>query len=148
MRFTITMLLALSCFGALAQKSEDASYTKGKAFYDEDKYPEAIAELEKAVKRNASNEDALYYLGLSYYYGDQSEKSIPIFQTLEKLNPDYWGWFYYTWGAACLELHRYDEAITAYEKFEAKFPNGPTRTADHHKAQYRLMYARASSRPL
>ena len=142
MRFTITILLTLSCFGVLAQKSE-AAYNKGKAFYDEDKYPEAIAELEKALKSNARNEDALYYLGLSYYNGDQTEKSIPIFQTLEKLNPDYWGWFYYTWGAACLELHRYDEAITAYEKFEAKFPNGPTQTLNHHKAQYRLMYARA-----
>ena len=79
MRFTITMLLALSCFGALAQKPGEASYNKGKAFYDEDKYPEAIAELEKALKINARNEDALYYLGLSYYYNDQTEKSIPTF---------------------------------------------------------------------
>lgn len=143
MRSTIVVLFLLSSVIAVAQKPGGASYAKGKALYDEDKYAEAIPNFEQSLKINARNDDALYYLGLCYYYSDQTAKAIPVFENLEKVNPDYWAWFYYEWGAAYFELRRFDEAITAFEKFEAKFSNRPTQTAYHHKAQYKLQYAKA-----
>src|SRR6478736_5863553 len=148
----ITCLLSLTFFSLVAQKKKNVvvgdqgaiSYEQGKAFYDKSQYKEAIPFFEKAVESNPESEDSWYYLGLSYGYTAQPQKVLDAFNKLEKINPDYWAWFYYEKGVAYDELKQFDEAIKAYETFLKKFPRDATRTLYHHQAKSKINYASKS----
>src|SRR5258706_120404 len=150
MRLCILFALLLTLQEVTAQKKKSfikgdrssTAYEQGKGYYDKDKYPEAIQYFEEALKINDKNEDAIYYLGVSYRLSDQYQKASDTFQQLEKVNPGYDTWFYYEWGIVYSELRKFDEAIQVLEKFDIKYPISPSHTVYHHKAKYKIRYAK------
>jgi outer membrane protein OmpA-like peptidoglycan-associated protein/tetratricopeptide (TPR) repeat protein len=144
---TLIFILLASSF-LVAQKKKNVvvgdqsaiNYEQGKNAYDKNNYTEAIPYLEKAISAEATNQDAIYYLGLCYRYTSQPQKAIDQFKSLEKLNPSYWAWFYYESGRAYDELKQYDNAVASYEEFLKKFPHNASRTLLIHQAQYKINY--------
>ena len=126
---------ALRCFRRLKFKN-------GKTKYDEDKYEEAIPYFQETINNDPANQDSHYYLGLCFSYTDQPKQAIEEFKTLKKLNADYWPWFYYEAGVAYSELNMFDEAIEMLEEFERRYANESSKTNAHHKAKYRIRYAK------
>lgn len=118
------------------------NYDQGKSLYDSEKYGEAIPFFEKAVAADPANEDALYYLGLCLKYNGDNEKAITVFEQLRARNPEYWSWYYYEAGRACIATSQYDKAVTWFEEFLKKYPNEPKRSIYIHQAKFRLEYAK------
>jgi outer membrane protein OmpA-like peptidoglycan-associated protein len=147
MRALITMIFVLLIASVYAQKKNEVvgnkaaiAYDQGKALYDKGNYKEAIPYFEEALIANASSEDALYCVGLSYRYTSQPEKALENLKKLQQLNPDYWAWFYYEMGIAYDELRQLDNAVAAYDIFLQKFPRDATRTIWHHQAKSKRNY--------
>lgn len=149
MRLLLLLMLVASTI-TFAQRKKNVvvgdqaaiNYEQGKSLYDKDKYEEAIPYFEKTVTIDGKNEDALYYLGLSYRYTSQPQKAIEKLKNLEKVNPNYWAWFYYETGIAYSELGKFDQAIEMFEEFDKRYPNESSKTNFHHKAKYQIRYAR------
>ena len=120
------------------------SYDQGKALYDDSKYSEAIPYFEESLKDKPDNDNCLYYLGLSYRYTSQSQKAIETLKDLEKLNPNYWAWFYYELGVAYDELQQFDKAVATYDVFLEKFPKDASRTGYIHQAKSKRNYSQKS----
>lgn len=118
-------------------------YKKGKEFYDKDKYEDAIPPLKKAVTLSKEYPDATYYLGLCYKYTSKYTEALEQFAQLESIKPDYWAWYHYEAGDANLQLGKFDEAVSSFDKFIAQFPSDPTRILYHHQAQYKKQQAAA-----
>ena len=151
MKIIFALALCLAFGGTLiAQKKKNVvvgdpaaiSYEQGKSLYDKEKYAEAIPFFEETVIADGKNEDALYYLGLCYRYTSKPEKAIYQFNQLEKINPEYWAWFYYEAALAYAELKQFDRTVDMYTKFLDKFPREASRTKLRHQAQYNLNYAK------
>jgi outer membrane protein OmpA-like peptidoglycan-associated protein len=121
------------------------SFDQGKTLYDKDNYTEAIPFFLEAINAEPGHQDATYYLALSYRYTEQDEKAIPLFKHLERINSNYWGWFYYEWGLANIDLKKFDDAIPLFEKFDSKFSNEADNTIYHHKAKYKIRYAKGQA---
>lgn len=118
------------------------NYDQGKSLYDSEKYGDAIPFFEKAVAADPANEDALYYLGLCLKYNGDNEKAITAFEQLRARNPEYWSWYYYEAGRACIATSQFDKAVTWFEEFLKKYPNEPKRSIYIHQAKFRLEYAK------
>jgi outer membrane protein OmpA-like peptidoglycan-associated protein len=144
----IVAMIAVSLV-SFAQKKKnvrvgDASliaYEQGKSAYDKDNYKDAIPFFEEALKSDPKNEDATYYLGLSYRYASQPKKAVETLSMLEKLNPDYWAWFYYEMGIAYDELGQFEKSASIYDVFLKKIPNTAARTLFIHQAKSKKNYA-------
>jgi len=134
--------LLLGCIipqGAFAQKMKAKEfYEQGKVQYDESIFPKAIELFLKAVKDDPKYTDAWNSLGNSYYYNNQYKEAVEAFASLEKLDPDYWAWFYYISGQSFEALNKPDEAIAAYNSFLKKYPQTPDRMRFHHQAKFRI----------
>lgn len=149
MRLVLVLLLGTLSLGGWAQKKKNEvvgdksaiNYEQGKSKYDKENYSEAIPYLEESLKGNSSNEDALYYLGLCYRYTDQPQKAIDTFRNLEKINPDYWAWFYYELGVAYEELNQLEAVPKVMDTFIRKFPHDASRTRYIHQAVAKKNYA-------
>ncbi len=63
-------------------------YTTGYAAYKAADYETAIVDLERSFKYDASNKDALYFLGYSYYKAGDTTNALPIFEQVIELFPD------------------------------------------------------------
>ncbi len=135
-------LVAVFCTIALHAQNKIAEeyYKKAKELYDNSKYEDAIPPLKKAITLSKNYADAIYYLGLCYKYTSKNQEAIEQFELLESISPDYWAWYHYEVGSAQTDLGNYDAAITAFDKFLAKFPKDPTRIGFHHQAQYKKQY--------
>ncbi len=146
----IIIFILLSSSFLVAQRKKNVvvgdkvaiNYEQGKSLYDKDKYLEAIPYFQDAIKADGTHQDSFYYLGLCYRYSDQPEKAILEFNILKGINPNYWAWFYYEAGVAYSELRKFDEAILMFEEFDKRYPNESSKTSYHHKAKYRIRYAR------
>ncbi|NOU47214.1 MAG: OmpA family protein [Bacteroidales bacterium] len=144
MRFpirTIAIILVVCSLiqSAYSQKLKAKEfYEQGKIQYDESIYPKAIELFSKAVKDDPKYTDAWNSLGNSYYYNKQYKEAVEAYANLEKLNPDYWAWFYYNSGQSYEALNKPDEAIAAYQSFLKRFPQTPNYTNYHHQAKYRI----------
>ncbi len=139
----IFISMALLCMAQCAfsqSKDAEAAFTKGKEFYDDDKYVDAIPAFEKAVRLSKDYQEAIYYLGLTYAYSNKPEPAIEQFKRLEALNPDYYAWYHYTAGKAYLSLGKLDESVASFTKFQNKFADKATYTKYHHQAQFMLTY--------
>lgn len=133
-------LLFLTTIAFTQSKSALESYNKGKEYYDDSKYANAIPGFRKAVLLSSDYQDAIYHLGLCYAYTKKFDEALEQFKELEKLNPDYYAWYHYEAGKSFLALGKYDESINAFTKFQNKFPNSSTNTKYHHQAQFMLSY--------
>lgn len=149
MKLILVLLLTTLSFCGWTQKKRNEvigdkaliNYEHGKSNYDKGNYSEAIPYLEESVKANNTNEDALYYLGLSYRYTSQPQKAIDTFKNLEKINPNYWAWFYYEMGVAYEELNQLESVAKVMDVFLEKFPHDATRMRYIHQAVSKKNYA-------
>ena len=144
MRLGICFVLLFIFQCAVAQKNVDrakAAYEQGKALYDKSKYSDAIPFFEEASEAVPENADYLYYLGVSYRYTSQPQKAVTALKNLEKINFNYWAWFYYELGVAYDELKQYSDAVSSYEIFLKKFSRDASYEVFHHQAKYKLNYS-------
>lgn len=83
--------------------------------YHSGKFIEAIPLLEKIVKDNPNDYDALYTLATAYDVTARSAKAIETLQKLNRLKPDYWE-PYYTLGLILLRYGKIDQSTQAFKK--------------------------------
>ena len=147
MRF---FLLAVCLIGAIAVAQAQPPvpakrvFDRGKEAYDKDDYKAAITDFKMAIAGYKPYEEAYYYLGASYHYGNLPTEAVTTFQQLEDLNPDYWPYYYYWWGRSLEELNEFEKAAVVYTKFLQKYDHEPNHISFHHQAMYRLRYVQES----
>ncbi len=117
-------------------------YNMGKANYDDDSYDLSISNFLKALDKEENYDDALYYLGASYYYNNQYNEAIETFKKMETHHPDYWAWYYFWWGLSYQALGDFDNAAVAYQGFLDKYPKEPKYMHYHHKLAHKLHYVK------
>lgn len=137
---TVIFLLGFVIFGFAQSDYAKEYYKKGKAYYDDNEYEDAIEQFINALNESENYEDALYYLGHSYYYNSQYEKAIETYARLDKLNPDYWAYFYYNWGRANMKMNNMEKAAKNFNDFLEKYPKDPDRIKFHHWGKYYRYY--------
>ncbi len=72
----------------IANPSADVFVYRGVYFLQQERYPEAIKELEKAMSLDAKNAYAFYYAGLAYYKTSQGEEAMDALKMFLQLYPD------------------------------------------------------------
>src|SRR5690606_11896411 len=145
----IIVLLALTVSAVLGQKKKTGevgdqsvlAYDQGKSHYDQGKYSDAITFFVDCLAADASNEDAINFLGMCYRYTDQNAKAVEQFEALKSKNPNYWAFFYYEAGVSYINLKQYDKAIAMLQDFLKKYPTDANRAIYHHQGAFRLEYA-------
>ncbi len=102
----------------------------GDAYFESQRYQEAIPIYERAVTINPQNPDVLNDLGLSYYYTGKAELAIDTVNRAIEADPAYkFAWL--SKGFILTSLGKHDEAITSLNKVKELDPGGPqSRTAD------------------
>jgi tetratricopeptide (TPR) repeat protein len=102
----------------------------GKLYISERRTDDAVKELGSAVKENASNEDASYFLGSLLVQEARYTEGIPFLQHAKELKPDSWAVYFYL-GKAELRLEKPTEAVGLLKMAVALNPEGGA-------AQYQL----------
>ncbi len=144
-RTVLLLAMVLSCTLIFGQaQMAKYYYTEGKAYYDDGEYEAAIDYFKKAMEKDESYTDALYYLGLAHKYSGNDADAIEVFDKLESVNPDYWGWFYYERGKAHENLEQWDDAKASYGKFVNRYDPSPSNMYYFHQAYYRTKYSELS----
>ena len=96
----------------------------GDAFFESQRYQEAIPVYEKAVSIHPANPDMLNDLGLSYFYIGDQEKGLDTINRAIAADPVY----KHAWlskGFMLSSLGRHDEAITTLNKVKELDAGGP-----------------------
>ena len=96
----------------------------GDAFFESQRYQEAIPVYEKAVSIHPANPDILNDLGLSYFYIGDQEKGLDTINRAIAADPVY----KHAWlskGFMLSSLGRHDEAITTLNKVKELDAGGP-----------------------
>ncbi len=117
-------------------------YEQGKKLNEDGKYADAITALRKAVGVNKEYEDAWNQLGSALLNNGNYAEGIEAFTQLEKLNPNYWAWFYYQMAQCHENLNHTDEAVRLYAVFLEKYSRDADRINFHHQAKYRIAYVK------
>ena len=68
-------------------KNAGAHVQLGNAYFDAERYPDAIKWYEQAVKLDPQNADASTDLGVSYYYSGRTDDALTQFENSLKINP-------------------------------------------------------------
>ena len=68
-------------------KNAGAHVQLGNAYFDAERYTDAIKWYEEGVKLDPKNPDASTDLGVSYYYSGRTDEALKQFETSLKLNP-------------------------------------------------------------
>jgi tetratricopeptide (TPR) repeat protein len=102
----------------------------GDAYFESQRFQEAIPIYEKAATINPQNPDVLNDLGLSYYYTGKAEQGLDTVNRAIEVDPAYkFAWL--SKGFILTSLGKHDEAITSLNKVKELDPGGPqSRTAD------------------
>ena len=79
--------LYTTVFGAIGPKLSAEYYTTGYEYFRTEDYALAIETLGKAVEYDASNADALYFLGRSYQKSGDKENAVAIYTKVIELFP-------------------------------------------------------------
>lgn len=100
----ITMILLFGILTGCAKSIDKNLVDKGKMYFSEGKYKQAIAELTQALKINPNNTEAYFARGLAYHnFGLQ-------YMTKDSSDPD-------------IASHNFDLAVLDFNKVIKKFPN-------------------------
>jgi cytochrome c-type biogenesis protein CcmH/NrfG len=70
-------------------KNAEARVQLGNAYFDAERYPDAIKWYEDALKVDPKNVDASTDLGVSYYYSNQPDRALQQFDYSLKLDPNH-----------------------------------------------------------
>jgi uncharacterized protein (AIM24 family) len=92
-----------------------AHFNKGKAHYDEKRFPQAEAELEEAYLLRPRDQKVLNLLGLVYFKQEKLEKAEEVYRKLAAESPDAHTLFY-NLGLIYFKLQRLEEAESAFNK--------------------------------
>ena len=144
----VSSLVLISLFSlVLFGQAQMANYyfEQGKEFYEEKSYDEAIEQFEKALEKNAKHADALCYLGYAYSDIENYLEAVKAFEKLEQADSTYSAWYYYIKGNANLVLGNLSESEQDFQKFLMKYAKSPNLEVYHHKAAYKLNYAKESN---
>ncbi|TNG01857.1 MAG: tetratricopeptide repeat protein [Gammaproteobacteria bacterium] len=95
----------------------------GDAYFEAQRYQEAISVYEKAIKIDSNDADTLNDLGLAYYYTGNSDTALTTLAKATSGVPDYKNAWLST-GFILTSLGRYDEAVTPLKKARELDPNG------------------------
>jgi outer membrane protein OmpA-like peptidoglycan-associated protein/Tol biopolymer transport system component len=136
----MVVVVAAQGQGQRTVNQTDFALKKGKQFYDDDKYAEAILYLQQSLESSPDNPEALYLLAMSYVFTSKFQEAITQFTKLESIEPGYRPYGYYQWGWAYEQSGEVDKAMDAYKKFIEKYPNDPARKRFRQMGQYRLYY--------
>ena len=102
----------------------------GDAYFESQRFQEAILIYEKAATINPQNPDVLNDLALSYHYTGETEQALNALNRAIEADPAY----KYAWlskGFILSSLGKYEEAITSLDKVKELDPGGPlSRSAD------------------
>ncbi len=102
----------------------------GKLYISERRTDDAIRELKLALKENATDEDADYFLGSLLVRESRYQEGIPYLEEARKLKPDSWAVYLYL-GRAKLHQEQTAEAVTLLQRAVELNP-------DDASAQYQL----------
>jgi tetratricopeptide (TPR) repeat protein len=102
----------------------------GDAYFESQRFQEAIPIYEKAATINPQNPDVLNDLALSYYYTGKREQALDTVNRAIEADPAYkYAWL--TKGFILTSLGIHDEAITSLNKVKELDPGGPlSKSAD------------------
>ncbi len=90
-------------------------FNKGKAFYDEKRYEDAVRELEEAYLLRPRDQKVLNLLGLVYFKQEKYDKAEEVYRKLAAESPEAQTLFY-NLGLIYFKLGRLEEAETAFLK--------------------------------
>lgn len=107
----------------------------GDAYFESQRYNEAVKEYEKALKIDPTNSDCLNDMGLALFYTGNSEAALESFEKATDADSSY----VYSWlskGFVLMSLGRYEEAELALNKVQELDPLGKLgEEADNFLAQ-------------
>ena len=87
----------------------------GKVYISLRRTDEAIRELELALKENAGDADASYFLGGVLAQGERYAEAIPYLERARKAKPDFWAPYFYL-GKAKLRVEQPAEAVVLLQR--------------------------------
>ncbi|MCS6873310.1 MAG: tetratricopeptide repeat protein [Pyrinomonadaceae bacterium] len=100
---------------AVKSETAETKYLKGVVYYRLDKYQEALATLNDAVRLDPNNAEAYYYLGETYDRLNREQEALDSYRQATRLNPNFFeAWF--DMGVILYNRNRYEDAIEAYKK--------------------------------
>lgn len=117
-------ILILGLVGCLwlFRRKELGWYNRGEKLRKSQRYEEAIAAYDKAIKIKPDYSEAWYAKAYSLYQWRRYEEAITAYEQVIKLHPDDGdSWYYRGWMLG--ELQRYEEAIRSYEQAVKIDPN-------------------------
>ena len=96
---------------SLSSSSPQIGYFRwGKAFFELNKYSEAIAKFDKVIALDDRHADAYYHKGLTLYKQGKYPEAIEQFDKVTSINHKHVNAYYYC-GMAYLNLHWYPKSI-------------------------------------
>ena len=98
-----------------ALSGADKNFVRGNKLLEQEKFSEAAAAYEEAIKLTPDNWGYHFNLGISYKKMKDQEKALAAFQKAAELNPDSYGCNKET-GEALAQLGRFEESKPYYEK--------------------------------
>ena len=92
-----------------------AQFSLGVAYYNLDRYDDAIAAYSEALRINSEDADAWINLGVNYANLDHYDDAIAAFREALRINPEH-AKAWYNLGTAYGKSDRYDDAIAAFRE--------------------------------
>lgn len=140
----VTIVLGISLSASAQAQMAKFYFDKGKTLYQDKEYDEAISELEKALEKDESYQDAYCYLGYAYYDKKEYSKAINAFNKLQGLDDGtYWGWYLYIKGQSNFILENWKEAEKDFAAFLKQYTKtDPSKSNFLHRGTNRLEYAK------
>jgi tetratricopeptide (TPR) repeat protein len=92
-----------------------AYYNRGLAYYNQQKYAQAIADYNKAIELDPNDADAYYNRGIAYADQQEYAQAIADYNKAIELDPKY-AYAYYNRGIAYYNQQKYAQAIADFNK--------------------------------
>jgi adenylate cyclase len=100
-----------------------AHFVRGLIHREKGEYGQALGEAKRAIAIDPSYANAFVLLATVYYYTGDPEKGLEQMQKAIRLNPHHPHNYPFHLGQAYFVLHRYDEAIAAFQRGLEQHPN-------------------------
>jgi serine/threonine-protein kinase len=102
----------------------EVHFSLGSVYYSTGKYPQAIAELNRALQLAPNSDEAYRRLGNAYLAAGQKDQALQALQRAVESNPYYWD-NYIDLGDAYEQTGDYDKALAAFKHVAQLEPDSP-----------------------
>jgi adenylate cyclase len=99
-----------------------AYFVRGLAYREQHEYIKALVEAQKAIDYDPSYANAYVLLATLLYYAGRPEEGLARIQKAMQINPHHPYNYHFHLGQACFVLHRYQEAIDAFNLGLSSYP--------------------------